>query len=235
MGLTLSRRDFVPFDTVCARKGSDGKTHRIRTGKAYIFLDENGAEHPCGPHCASQWVEDKALISRVPDLTTALSGAEGESSSSSAGSTGGGSKADPRKKAEAYVLLRQTPLIENTNIRHDALNAAYQEMANQGALETNTCDFVLRFMRGAAEKFPKFGYDNLTAVYAIARLTQDAIQAKPDQAEFFQSIRDQAVKYLTLTQKQVDSLNAALVKRFGEEVQIDIGKLQIRTSKTRGG
>lgn len=250
MPYQLLRRDFIPFDVVCARPDTRGRTHRIQNGKAYIFQDDAGNELWTGPHCALAWVQgDRAILRTAPDFTV---GFEIDEDEPQHGNGQQHAAQNPLQAEEtqidwrrdlpqlmAYVSIRQMDRIHAPELRHTSLEPAARELERTGTLTEKSAATIRRIVRYMHEKAPDSHWHacrtlrSVMALYAVMRLTDEAIEAEPEHSDFFRGVQETAAARLCLTQGQADALNAALTKRFRKPARIRLDHLAICPGRNR--
>ena len=229
----LVRRDFVPVDTPCARLASDGRTHTVRSGKAWI-IEKNGVERPYGPACAAEIMGGAFAAARrmAPDLTTHdLMKDEGGGEGGAGGSDGGGrgerdGELHRHALAAAYLTLRNTALASVPEINpavnnYDQLVALHSSYQAKHALTSDEVDAVLRIEDAAQNKAYVFCRRNLMTVYAayhqLQRLRKKArreigsIEQKPWKNQEAQKAR---VERLEGNIARIDSVCSQLLKKL---------------------
>lgn len=123
--------------------------------------------------------------------------------------------------------------IDAPGLRHSSLEPAARELEQAGTLTERTAAAVRRtvhYMDERADEGPWYNcrtIRSIMALYAVIRLSDEAIAAEPERSDFFRAVRETAATRLCITQGQADALNAALAKRFRKPARIRLDYLAI--------
>lgn len=212
----IDRIDFVK-DTKCKFCN-----RTLKTSVAFILMNEEGAEAPAGPKCATNHSSDPK--EKVPDFTKASfdmpieeEGRSGEGSGTNLHSSTNRTST-PKKEGDKgveYLRLRIEKLAGFNGASFEKLEEIYTRYASSTSSELTPQDkaYLKNLMTKMEREHSKYSHSNLQTCYAYA-FWLEYFLTKED-SEFIRSIIADLKTKLQLTERQLAGANQWLKHQKG--------------------